>query len=91
MLHAARRCDALGLAVNLACKVAESSIATAAVLHLAAAVPAIDWGVSLSSQYLAADVTPEPLVVSGGYANVPAQPGLGVRVDEALVRRYAVP
>src|SRR5690606_19468351 len=36
VLQAAQRCEALGLAVNLACKVAESSIATAAVLHLAA-------------------------------------------------------
>ena len=90
VLEAARCCEALGLKVNLACKVAESSIATAAILHLAAAAPSIDWGVSLSSQYLAADVTREPLVVSGGHAVVPTQPGLGVRVDESLVRRYAL-
>ena len=74
--------------VNLACKVAESSIAAAAVLHLAAAVPAVDWGVSLTSQYLADDVVRVPLAIANGHADVHAGPGLGVEVDEARVRKY---
>ena len=89
-MRAAQLCESLRWKVNLACKIAESSIATAAILHLAAAVPSIDWGVSLSSQYLAADVTRSPIAVMNGHATVPEGPGLGVEVDEALVRKYQI-
>ncbi|MFH1264630.1 MAG: enolase C-terminal domain-like protein, partial [Planctomycetota bacterium] len=37
-------------------------------------------------QFLAADVLREPLKITDGTAQVPAGPGLGVRVDEAKVR-----
>ncbi len=87
--QAAVLCDSLGLKVNLACKVAESSIGTAAVLQLAAVIPTLEWGVSLTSQYLAEDIVCAPLVFANGHATVPAGPGLGVEVDEARVRKYA--
>ena len=86
----ARLCESLGWNVNLACKVAESSIEAAAILHLAAVVPSLDWGVSLSSQYLADDVTGSPIAIERGHAEVPRGPGLGVEVDEARVRKYQV-
>lgn len=89
MYEAAVLCDGLGMHVNLACKIAESGIATAAVLHMAAAVPSLDWGVSLTSQYLAEDVLVSPLVFAQGHAQVPDGPGLGVEVDEARVRGFA--
>ena len=87
--EAARLCEQLGMKVNLACKMAESGIATAALLHLAAAVPSVDWGVSLTSQYLTQDILKRPLAFADGHAEVPAGPGLGIEVDEAKVRRYA--
>jgi len=90
MYEGAVLCNELGMHVNLACKLAESGIATAAVLHMAAAVPSLDWGVSLTSQYLAEDVLVSPLVFGQGYAQVPDGPGLGIEVDEARVRRFAV-
>jgi muconate cycloisomerase len=86
--HAAVLCESLGMNVNLACKVAESSIGTAAVLHLAAAIPSLAWGVSLTSQYLAEDVVRAPLAFADGHAAIPAGAGLGVEVDEARVRKY---
>ena len=86
--QAAELCESLGMKVNLACKVAESGIAAASMLHLAAAVPAVDWGVSLSNQYLADDVIHVPLAIGKGYAEVPSGPGLGIEVDEARVRKY---
>ena len=86
--QAAELCVSLGMKVNLACKVAESGIAAAAMLHLAAAVPSIEWGVSLTNQYLADDVVRTPLAIADGHADVPIGPGLGVEVDEARVRRY---
>jgi muconate cycloisomerase len=57
-------------------------------MHLAASIPAVDWGVSLSSPYLADDIVAEPITLAGGWLNVPTGPGLGIRVDEAKVRRY---
>ena len=87
--EAAQLCEQLGMKVNLACKMAETGIAAAAVLHLAAAIPAVDWGVSLTNQYLSDDVLKRPLNIAGGHAEVPTGPGLGIEVDEAKVRRYA--
>jgi muconate cycloisomerase len=81
-------CEKLGMKVNLACKIAEAGIASAGLMHLAAAIPAVDWGVSLSSPYLADDIVTEPIALAGGWLNVPTSPGLGIRVDEAKVRRY---
>jgi L-alanine-DL-glutamate epimerase-like enolase superfamily enzyme len=87
---AARFCQELRMKVNLSCKIAESGIGTAAVLHLAATLPALDWGVSLTSQYLGEDVLATPLAFAAGHVMVPSGPGLGVAVDEARVRRLSV-
>jgi muconate cycloisomerase len=89
VIDAGRLCEKLGLKVNLASKMAETGISTAALLHLAAALPAVDWGVGLSSHYLTDDVLRQPFTVADGHVSVPAGPGLGVDVDEAKVRRYA--
>jgi len=87
VLEACRLCDRLGMKVNVSCKTGESSVASAAALHVAAAVPALDWGLTLTSQGLAEDVVVAPLLVTGGHAEVPDAPGLGIEVDEARVRR----
>jgi muconate cycloisomerase len=89
VLEAAKLAETLGMKVNLAGKMSESGIASAAVLHLAAAVPSLDWGVSLTSPYLAEDILAKPLDFSSGHALVPSGPGLGIEVDEARVRRFA--
>ncbi|MBI3045276.1 MAG: hypothetical protein HYY78_20880 [Betaproteobacteria bacterium] len=89
VLEAALLCERLGLKVNLASKMAETGISTGAMLHLAAALPAVDWGVGFSSQYLTDDILRVPHVFASGHINVPTGPGLGIEVDEAKVRRYA--
>jgi muconate cycloisomerase len=89
-LHAARFCQRLGLSVNIAAKIAESSIASAAAVHLACAVPKADWGVSLTHFYLAEDIVRHPLPLANGLVALPADPGLGVEVDEAAVERFRV-
>jgi muconate cycloisomerase len=89
-LAAAKLCRKLGLKVNVAAKIAESSIASAAAVHLACAVPNIDWGVSLTHFYLAADLVKAPLALGAGTVALPDGPGLGVEVDEAAVARYRV-
>ena len=80
----------LGMKINLATKMAESSIASAGVMHLAAALPNVDWGVSPTCQYLADDLVEVPLKITNGHASVPTGIGLGVEVDEEKVRRYTV-
>ena len=87
VMRAAELCQSLGMKVNLACKVAESGIAAASLMHLAAAVPAVEWGVSMSNQYLADDIVRATVKVVDGHAEVPAGVGLGVEVDEARVRK----
>jgi muconate cycloisomerase len=88
--EAALLCEELGMKVNLAGKMSESGIATAAVLHLAAAVPTLDWGVSPTSPYLTEDVLSHPLRFAEGHAYVPTGPGLGIEVDEKRVRKFTI-
>ncbi len=88
VMRAAELCHKLDMKVNLACKVAESGIAAASLMHLAAAVPQVAWGVSISNQYLADDIVRATVKVVDGHAEVPAGVGLGVEVDEAKVRKY---
>jgi muconate cycloisomerase len=89
-LEAAQLCRRLGLKVNVASKIAESSIASAALLHLACAIPASDWGVSLTHFYLAEDLVKRPLPLGDGIVARPTDSGLGVEVDEAAVERLSV-
>ena len=89
-VEAARLCERLGLSVNVAAKIAESSIASAAAIHLACAAPAVDWGVSLTHFYLAEDVARTAPAVGAGLVALPTGPGLGIDVDEAAVERYRI-
>jgi muconate cycloisomerase len=89
-LEAANICKRLGLSVNIAAKIAESSISSAAALHLACAVPKADWGVSLTHFYLAEDIVKRPLPLADGLVALPDGPGLGIEVDEAAVERCRV-
>lgn len=81
-------CEELGMAVNVSCKTGESSIACAAGLHIAAALPQIAWGLTLSNEGLAEDVTARPIRVERGHVEVSDRPGLGIDVDEDRVRRH---
>lgn len=89
-LQAGKLCQKLGLSVNIAAKIAESSISSAAALHLACGVPKADWGVSLTHFYLAEDIVRRPLPLANGSVALPEGPGLGIDVDEAAVERFRV-
>jgi muconate cycloisomerase len=86
-VHAMSVCGALGLSINLAGKVAESSIAAAAIAQLGGVAPNLDWGLNITSHYLAEDVTDAPLRIERGTVRRPRAPGLGVAVSEARVNR----
>jgi muconate cycloisomerase len=87
LFEAGRLCDRLGMRVNISCKTGESSVASAAAAHIAAVVPAIAWGLTVTSPGLAEDVVTAPLRVENGHVAVPDGPGLGIEVDERRVRR----
>jgi muconate cycloisomerase len=87
---AGKLCRKLGLKINVAAKIAESSIGTAAAVHLACAVPNVDWGVSLTNMYLAADVVKAPIALHGRAVALPEGYGLGVEIDEDTVARFRV-
>ena len=87
---AGKLCRKLGLKINVAAKIAESSIGTSAAVALACAVPNVAWGVSLTNLYLAEDIVKTPIAVRDGTVALPQAPGLGVTVDEAAVERFRV-
>jgi L-alanine-DL-glutamate epimerase-like enolase superfamily enzyme len=86
MVDACRLCDRLGMKVNISCKTGESSVASAAALQVAAIVPALAWGLTVTNPGLAEDVVSDPLRVERGHVVVPDRPGIGVDVDERWVR-----
>jgi len=88
VLAASRLCDRLGMNLNISCKTGESSVASAAALHLAAVVPSLAWGLTVTSPGLAEDVVTDPLRIDHGHMTVLDRPGLGVEVDERRVRRW---
>jgi muconate cycloisomerase len=77
-----------GLAINLAAKVAESSLGSAATLAIACLAPSLEWGVSLTQAYLADDIARPALRLVDGRVGLPSGPGLGLEVDEAAVARF---
>jgi muconate cycloisomerase len=88
--EAGRLCDNLGMSVNISCKTGESSVACAAALHVASVIPNIAWGLTLTHTGIADDVVAQPLPTAKGFVDSLDRPGLGVDVDEDLVRRHRV-
>jgi L-alanine-DL-glutamate epimerase-like enolase superfamily enzyme len=85
---AGRLCGDLGMRVNVSCKTGESSVACAAALHVAAVIPNIAWGLTLTHSALAQDVTAQPVHILNGHADALDRPGLGIEVDEDRVRHH---
>lgn len=74
----------LGIAVG---SVAELGIATAAGLHLAAALPDLSYPSYLTGYKRYARQITEPWSVKpGGYVDVPDEPGLGIAIDEEAIK-----
>lgn len=89
-VHAGRICETLGLSIDLACKVAESSISAAALVQIGAVLANLDWGISPTNYYLAVDTVREPLRPQHGVVAITRGYGLGVEVLEDVIARYRV-
>lgn len=91
LVEAGRLCLARGMRVNLACKVAETTVSAAATAHAGFAIGEVAWGFSMSNRYLAADVCAAPLAPLDG-AITTAQverPGIGFAPEAARLREFA--
>ena len=62
----------------------ETGVATAAMVHAAAAIPQINWGLSLGTVWIADNPVAEP-ECRDGMVYISDKPGLGVEVDVKLL------
>ena len=78
-----------GLDLNLACKVAETSLSAAATAAIGFAVNGASWGLSMSNAYLEYDICDAPLRAVDGKLNVEQlnTVGIGVKPNIALVKQ----
>jgi L-alanine-DL-glutamate epimerase-like enolase superfamily enzyme len=91
LVAAGRLSLARGIRVNLACKVAETTISAAATAHAGFALGDVAWGFSMSNRYLAVDVCSEPLTPISGAITIEQmnKPGLGFKPDTERLREFA--
>lgn len=91
LVEAGRLCLSLGMHINLACKVAETTISAAATAHAGFALRKVAWGFSMSNRYLAQDVCNDPLAPQDGAVTVEqlSRPGLGHAPDARWLREFA--
>jgi len=89
----ARNCTAVAAAGELSAVLSGEpslGIATAAMLQLAAAMPALSGSNECAYHQLQNDVLAEPLEIVDGMMAVPQGPGLGIDVDRTKVEKYRV-
>jgi L-alanine-DL-glutamate epimerase-like enolase superfamily enzyme len=82
-----------GLAVQIGCQVGESSLLSAAHLILVTAVQKITYAEGCFGYHLLRDDPAEPVLQFGYGGRPPAKPkgaGLGVTINEAVLRRWTV-
>ena len=96
-LRCAKLLEKKGLKLNLACKVAETSVSAAATAALGFAMNGADWGFSMSNQYLKFDICALPLKAQSGHIDCDhlGPTGLGVepdpyRLKEALAKDFSL-
>ena len=88
VLDAAKHAHSLGLNINLAGKVAETSISSSAVVILSCLVPNINWDVSVTNQYLEIDPVTNSLAIEQGRVFSPQGIGLGTEIDMKKLRPF---
>ena len=89
VMEAGRLCDRLGLNGQRRRQDRRSRASPARpATHIAAALPQIAWGFTLSNEGLTEDVTARPIRIEHGHVEVSDRPGLGIDVDDDRVRRH---
>ncbi|MEA9601737.1 enolase C-terminal domain-like protein [Polynucleobacter sp. MG-28-Ekke-A2] len=85
------------LKLNLACKVAETSLAGAATAAIGFAIGDVPWGFSMSNQYLRFDICDRPLTATRGHLDIAQLSSIGIgitpnldRVKDAVAQGYSI-
>lgn len=83
--------------LNLACKVAETSLSGSAMASIGFALGDVPWGFSMSNQYLQFDICDKPLIANQGHLDCTQMNAVGVgitpnldRVRDAVAQGYSV-
>ena len=82
------KANELGLNVNLSGKVAETSIASLAISHVAQAISQANWDLSITNQYLIEDPVKKSLKITNGQINFENTVGLGTELDTFLASKF---
>ncbi len=88
-IKAAALCEAKGVPVGLHSG-GELAISQAAYIQLAAAIPNMTLPIDTERAWLGADISQSPPPLEDGGFKVSDRPGLGVSVDEDLIKKIAV-
>ena len=88
-LKLAHMAEAANIPLHISGKIAESSVSTAAEVHLGVALRELAYDLSPTSHYLQEDVVTEPLVPKKGWIAPPPGPGLGVVLDEDKLKYFS--
>ena len=88
-MQAAIELEKRGLNLNLACKVAETSLSAAATASIGFAMNGARWGFSMSNAYLEYDICDAPLMAIEGKLTVEQLNaiGIGIKPNVALVKQ----
>jgi len=87
-LKLAHVAEAANIPLFISGKIAESSVSTAAAVHLGVALRELAYDISTTSHYLEEDVAEEPLIPAGGWISPPSGSGLGVVLDEDKIKFF---
>jgi glucarate dehydratase len=66
------------------------ALSQAAYVHLAASIPNMSISIDTERSYLASDISRSPVQLKNGAFVVPDAPGLGVEIDEAMIKAITV-
>ena len=76
------------ISVNLASKVAETSISSYAIANIATSIPQMNWDLSITNQYLSEDPVLVPLDIHNGKIHITETIGLGTEIDINKAKKY---
>lgn len=87
---AAQLCYTLGFPIQMTSKIAETSVATAAAVHMGVSMAQVDYDCGTTNHFLADDIVEEPLLPNQGRIRPFEKPGLGVDVSEEKLKLYTL-
>jgi len=88
VLESAIYASTKNISINLAGKVAETSISSYAIANIARCIPQMDWDLSITNQYLEEDPVINPLLLDNGNILLTDLIGLGAELNMEVAHKY---